>query len=462
MADDLDPRHEDALRRIIQADTAIGRVGGDSEEFTLYYSGEGPEVLHGGWDRSWAPPTAQTIDDLGEMGLLRVGDSGGRGRKFSLSLSGRRRAEDLAPQLNRPSGAAERDGSMAAELELSIDAFLARIGLDLFTPGDLADAVPNPKFDTRDAALWLRGASNEGRVTSVSGQWQVGEGAETPSFHVRMAPVNARDLLGGPIYAFDLSEADAIQRFVAPFKESEPVAFGDRTFSEYRKPKITRLYGSGTETVEKIRQRLAKSRRVHAANEAEELFFKSASQDVTDTYIGHDEPDAVRAGDGPGSAPPDTTVQAVPPAEDDAQAKEIFVVHGHQRKDEVAGFLQRTTGIEPIVLGERAGRGRTIIEKFEGEARAAAYAVVLLTEDDLGRAKDAADLRPRARQNVILELGYFIGKIGRENVAVLHEDDVEILTDYQGVEYISFAGNWEAKLIRELREAGIPIVPGGV
>jgi predicted nucleotide-binding protein len=260
-ADGLEPRHEDALRRILQAETALRGLSGGDDEFTLYYSGEGPEILHGGWDRSWAVPSTQIVDDLGELRLVRIGSADGKGRSFSLSIGGRRKAEELVERLSEPAVT----GRSAAEVEL-----------------------------------------------------------------------------------------------------------------------------------------------------------------------------------------------------EDSVAKKIFVVHGHQRRDEIARFIRRVTGIDPIVLDEQAGRGRTIIEKFEEEARPAAYAVVLLTEDDLGKGKNEDQLEPRARQNAILELGYFIGRIGRQNVAVLHEEKVDILSDYTGVEYISFSDNWQTKLMRELSAAGIRIDPAGI
>lgn len=169
-------------------------------------------------------------------------------------------------------------------------------------------------------------------------------------------------------------------------------------------------------------------------------------------------------------APAEDDVQDMSPGESSSPAtaqgsesaeaqRPIFVVHGHGRKDEVARFLQKITGREPVVLSEKPAKGRTIIEKFEDETSDAAYAVVLLTADDLGRGRSEGSdqLRPRARQNAVLELGYFIGRIGRENVAVLYEGDVEIPSDYQGVEYISFTDNWQSGLLRELQSAGIKV-----
>jgi predicted nucleotide-binding protein len=82
-----------------------------------------------------------------------------------------------------------------------------------------------------------------------------------------------------------------------------------------------------------------------------------------------------------------------------------------------------------------------------------------LTPDDLGRANGSTDLRARARQNVILELGYFLGRLGRTRVCALHRGGVELPSDFQGVVYIEFdsAGAWRAKLAQEFVEAKLTI-----
>lgn len=136
----------------------------------------------------------------------------------------------------------------------------------------------------------------------------------------------------------------------------------------------------------------------------------------------------------------------------------VFIVHGHANalKQEVARAVQRLTGAEPVILHEQADRGRTIIEKFEQHAGEVGFAVVLLTADDTGGAADG-DQRPRARQNVVFELGYFFGRLGRSSVAVLYESGVELPSDVHGVLYteVDAGGAWQYQLGRELRAAGI-------
>jgi predicted nucleotide-binding protein len=134
----------------------------------------------------------------------------------------------------------------------------------------------------------------------------------------------------------------------------------------------------------------------------------------------------------------------------------VFIVHGHDSgpKSDVARFLQKV-GFEVIILHERPNKGRTLITKFREESEGAGFAVVLLTPDDLGKAAEAADLNSRARQNVVFELGYFIGKLGADKVAALVKADIEKPSDFEGVAYISLdSADWDKQLGKELQAAG--------
>jgi predicted nucleotide-binding protein len=130
-----------------------------------------------------------------------------------------------------------------------------------------------------------------------------------------------------------------------------------------------------------------------------------------------------------------------------------FIVHGHDdaKKFEVARFLESDLTKKAIILHEQANRGKTIIEKFETFSEVD-FAIAIWSADDLGKAKDEDDLSKRARQNVVFETGFFIGKLGRQNVIVLHEDGVELPSDYSGVIFISFHGNWKHELAKEIKE----------
>ena len=138
--------------------------------------------------------------------------------------------------------------------------------------------------------------------------------------------------------------------------------------------------------------------------------------------------------------------------------RRIFIVHGHDSavREALARFLERL-GLEAVILHEQAGRGRTIIEKLEDHSDVD-FAVILLTPDDVGAAKSDRDsLKPRARQNVILELGYFVGRLGRDKVCALYGDNVELPSDVLGVQYVELRSGWEMELGRELRAAGMEI-----
>ena len=133
----------------------------------------------------------------------------------------------------------------------------------------------------------------------------------------------------------------------------------------------------------------------------------------------------------------------------------VFIVHGHDglMKEEVATLVENL-GLIPIILNEQVNRGKTIIQKLEHYSDVK-FAIILLSPCDEGRKKNnSGELKARARQNVILELGFFIGKIGRENICILSKDSVEIPSDVTGTGYISFNNRgWKRQLANELDDA---------
>jgi len=142
-----------------------------------------------------------------------------------------------------------------------------------------------------------------------------------------------------------------------------------------------------------------------------------------------------------------------------ALSKRVFIVHGHDEgpREAVARFLMNV-GLEPLVLFEQASGGKTIIEKIEAH-QDVGFAVVLMTADDEGGVKGTAIHAPRARQNVLLELGFFMGRLGRSRVFALVKDDIEIPSDFAGVVWGRIDANqgWKQTLARELEEAGYSI-----
>jgi hypothetical protein len=141
----------------------------------------------------------------------------------------------------------------------------------------------------------------------------------------------------------------------------------------------------------------------------------------------------------------------------------IFIVHGHdnEMKVEVTSTLKRL-GLEPIILHEYADEGRTIIEKFT-DFSDVNCAIVLLSPDDYGYSKEETPekAKSRARQNVIFELGFFLGKLGRERVLVIYREinNFEFPSDYSGVLYKSYdkMGNWKFQIVKELQVIGYKV-----
>jgi predicted nucleotide-binding protein len=147
----------------------------------------------------------------------------------------------------------------------------------------------------------------------------------------------------------------------------------------------------------------------------------------------------------------------------------IFLVHGRDEgaKHAVARFLERRVGLDVVILSERPNQGRSILTKFREEADGATFAVVLMTPDDLGHLRPgllphgapAPQAQPRPRQNVIFELGFFIGQLGVERVCALVPPGVERPSDYDGIVYVPLddQDGWQKKLVTELHAANVPV-----
>lgn len=139
----------------------------------------------------------------------------------------------------------------------------------------------------------------------------------------------------------------------------------------------------------------------------------------------------------------------------------VFIVHGRDdsTKEMIAKFLEEL-GLEPIILHEQANKGRTIIEKFEDHSSNVKYVVILLTPDDIGGLKTELDkLSPRARQNVVFEMGWFFGRLGRGKVCALVSSGVDQPSDLHGIVYISLDQDdeWKSLLTRELKAAVVDL-----
>jgi predicted nucleotide-binding protein len=145
-------------------------------------------------------------------------------------------------------------------------------------------------------------------------------------------------------------------------------------------------------------------------------------------------------------------------------SRRVFVVHGrdNEAKSEVARFLSKI-GLEEIILHERPHGGRHLLTKFQEESEGASFAVIVMTPDDEGGIAGQV-MQKRARQNVVFELGFFIGKLGPAFVSALVKGDLEKPSDFDGVGYIPLdaAGAWKSLLARELHHARVPFDPAKV
>ena len=134
------------------------------------------------------------------------------------------------------------------------------------------------------------------------------------------------------------------------------------------------------------------------------------------------------------------------------------MVHGHDDavREAIARFISKLD-ITPVILHEEASEGRTIVEKLEHHGDVG-YAIVLLTPDDVG-GTSPDKLQSRARQNVVLELGYFFGRLGRDHVCALYKGELELPSDFLGVIYIPFdsGGGWRLPPAKELKAAGLSV-----
>lgn len=152
--------------------------------------------------------------------------------------------------------------------------------------------------------------------------------------------------------------------------------------------------------------------------------------------------------------------------------KKVFVVHGHDTTArEQLELVLHKLGLDPFVLANTGGGGLTIIEALEKEIgpkdHQARFGIVLMTPDDIGYSKEDGDknAQPRARQNVVLEMGMLISAVGRGNVAILKKGHIEAPSDAQGILYIPFNDHVKEtvpKLSDRLGKAGIVLSPQSI
>lgn len=168
----------------------------------------------------------------------------------------------------------------------------------------------------------------------------------------------------------------------------------------------------------------------------------------------------------------DSPPNPIAPVNPSLANKKVFVVHGHDTSSrEQLELVLHKLGLDPFVLANTGGSGLTIIEALEAEIgtgnNQARFGIVLMTPDDMGYSKieEASNAQPRARQNVVLEMGMLISAIGRGNVAILKKGHLEVPSDALGILYVPYNDHVREavpKLVDRLRKAGFTLNPDNI
>jgi len=150
-------------------------------------------------------------------------------------------------------------------------------------------------------------------------------------------------------------------------------------------------------------------------------------------------------------------------------SKKVFIVHGHDDTSrEQLELILHKLGLDPFVLANTGGQGLTIIEALESRIginqNQTSFGIVLMTPDDMGYASNAGadSIQPRARQNVVLEMGMLVSSIGRKNMAILVKGHIEKPSDADGILYIAFNNHVKEtvpKLANRLKDSGFILSP---
>jgi len=137
-----------------------------------------------------------------------------------------------------------------------------------------------------------------------------------------------------------------------------------------------------------------------------------------------------------------------------SNTKNILIVHGHNDsvKDKVASFISKL-GIEPIILNEQINRGQTLLEKFE-EYSDISVAIIIFTNEDMGNNNDESEYEKKARQNMIFEVGYFLGELGDRNMIVIAEQGVILPSVLEGYDYFKMDSEekWKKDIAEKLKD----------
>lgn len=244
--------------------------------------------------------------------------------------------------------------------------------------------------------------------------------------------------------SLDLTEERLRTHFIEKYEAGEAIFINGRTVrpDQIRRIKIWKNNQTSAQVRDAYNQRMMGNAGSGILNlrDPDDAEIAMMGDDVTGDFI-HGSPGSIKR-----PAPSASAARG--------HGDRIFVIHGHDdaAKNKITRFLEKL-GFKAIIFHEHASGGRTIIEKFEALADVD-FAVAILTPDDKATsARDASNsnLKPRARQNVVFEMGFFAGKLGRSHVCALVGEQVEKPSDYDGVVYIPLDQGWEVPLARELR-----------
>jgi predicted nucleotide-binding protein len=256
----------------------------------------------------------------------------------------------------------------------------------------------------------------------------------------------------------NISEEELVSRYVEPYIYGETIVINGTTLQpkEIWRTKITKSDFNLDTIINEIRE-------ADKIDRSQYKIFRSSAEwraidrveDVTDKFI---------------NVPPGSKKRPNPEVVKEASQvdpNKVFVVHGHdtELKNDVDLFL-RGLSLTPIVLHRELDEGLTIIEKFEKHSNVK-YAIILLTPDDVGttykeyqKPEQERSVEFRARQNVIFEFGYFVGKLTRRNVCCIYKEGVTVPSDLDGLIYKKVKSSVEEVgmfLIKELKNVGLQI-----
>lgn len=253
-------------------------------------------------------------------------------------------------------------------------------------------------------------------------------------------------------YKTDLTKEQLISRFIEPYEQGMPIVINGKTVQPDDLERITISQSERTieSFIPQIRAENQNSSVVMIGGPSYTYQAIGRAKGVTDEFI----EGAV------GYKKALISSHSTDPKSEGDNPTRVFIVHGHDEsaQNKAARFVEKL-GFEAIILHEKASSGRTIIEKIEHYSDVG-FAIVLYTPDDVGNVKsEAENLNVRARQNVIFEHGYLIGRLGREKVSALVDGKLELPNDISGVVYIGLdeGVSWQLQLAKEMKQSGYDI-----